>query len=224
MFGLKDAGYDRTIMYSPDGRIIQVEYAKEAVRRGSSVIAIKCKEGIVILAESRSYSKLIEANEKISQIDDNLYIAFSGLLADSRILINEARVYAQIHRMTYGEECDVETLAQHLSKIAQRITQFGGRPFGLTILLAGVNNSQPELCVLEPSGARHNAKAMAIGRNDNLYMDYLEEHYKADMTLTDCKTVAENAFLKINQDKNDYELLMMNFKSQKIEREMKSQK
>ncbi len=220
MMGLRDAGYDRTIMYSPDGRIIQVEYAKEAVRRGSSVIAIKCHEGIVLLAESRSYSRLLEANEKITKIDDNLYIAFSGLLADSKVLINEARVHAQIQKITYGEECDVESLAAHLSKIAQRITQFGGRPFGLSIIIAGVNNSKPELCIVEPSGAQHNAMAIAIGRNDTEYMSYLEEHYKADMGLADCKQLAEEAFLKTDQDKNNYALLLMDFENQKIEHEL----
>ena len=220
MFGLKDAGYDRTIMYSPDGRIIQVEYAKEAVRRGSSVIAIRCKDGIVMLAESRSYSKLLEPNEKVSQIDDNLFIAFSGLLADSRVLINEARVFAQVHKITYGEECDVDSLAGHISKIAQRITQFGGRPFGLTMVIAGVNNSKPELSVVEPSGAKHQAMAIAVGRNDNSYMEYLEEHYKPEMTLAECKTLAQNAFMKISQDKNDYEILVMSFPTQKIEREL----
>ncbi|MHA1651513.1 MAG: archaeal proteasome endopeptidase complex subunit alpha [Candidatus Helarchaeota archaeon] len=224
MFNLKDAGYDRTIMYSPDGRIIQVEYAKEAVRRGSSVIAIKCKEGIVILAESRSYSKLIEPNEKVSQIDDNLYLAFSGLLADSRVLINEARVFAQIHKITYGEECDVETLAGYLSKLAQRITQFGGRPFGLTLIIAGVNNSAPELTVIEPSGAKHNARAIAIGRNDNEIMNYLEEHYHSDLNLEDCKVLAQKAFTEIIKDKNDYDLLVMNFETQKITKQFVKQK
>lgn len=224
MFGLKDAGYDRTIMYSPDGRIIQVEYAKEAVRRGSSVIAIKCDDGIVILAESRSYSKkLIEPNEKISQIDDNLYITFSGLLADSRVLINEARVFAQVHKITYGEECDVETLAWHLSKIAQRITQFGGRPFGLTIIIAGVNNSEPKLNVVEPSGAKHQAKAIAIGRNDNAFMDYLEEHYKPNLSLDECKILAEKAFIEINKDEYTYELLIMDFNNHKIKHKLVNQ-
>ncbi|MHA1830832.1 MAG: archaeal proteasome endopeptidase complex subunit alpha, partial [Candidatus Helarchaeota archaeon] len=129
-----DSGYDRTIMYSPDGRIIQAEYAREAVRRGSTVIAIKCPDGIIILTENRSFSKLIIPNEKVAQIDDNIYIAFSGLLADSKVLIKEAQIFAQINRITYGEECDVESLAWHLSSIAQKITQFGGRPFGVAII------------------------------------------------------------------------------------------
>ncbi len=218
--GLQDAGYDRTIMYSPDGRIIQVEYAKEAVRRGSSVIAVKCDQGIIILAENRSYSKLIEPNEKISQIDDTLFMAFSGLLADYRVVIQEARVFAQIQKLTYGEECDVDALAGHLSNIAQRITQFGGRPFGLTLIIAGVNNSKPELSVVEPSGANHQAKAIAIGRNDGDYMNYLEENYNPDMTLADCRTLVEKAFATVNQEKTNYELLVMNYKDQKIEREL----
>lgn len=223
MFGLNDAGYDRTIMYSPDGRIIQVEYAREAVRRGSSVVAIRCKDGIVLLAESRSHSKLIEPNEKISQIEDNLYVTFSGLLADSRVLVNEARVYAQIHKITYGEECDVESVAWHLSKLAQRITQFGGRPFGLAIIVAGINDSKPVISVVEPGGAKYEAKAIAIGKNEGELIKYLEQHYKDDLTLDECKKLTETAFIETNADKNDYELVVMDLKNQKIERNLITQ-
>jgi 20S proteasome alpha/beta subunit len=220
MFGMGDAGYDRTIMYSPDGRIIQVEYAKEAVRRGSSVIAIKGETGIAILAESRSFSKLVEPNEKVSQLDDDLFVAFSGLLADSRVLINESRVYAQIYKITYGGACDVETLAWHLSNIAQHITQFGGRPFGLSLIIAGLNDSTPTLSVIEPSGAKYDANAIAIGKNDDELMKYLEEHYKPNMTLAECQTLVETAFEKTNQDKRNYELIIMDFKNHKIERNL----
>jgi len=218
MFNLGDAGYDRTIMYSPDGRVIQVEYAREAVRRGNSIIAIKTKEGIVMLAESRSHSKLFEPTEKISQIDDNTYATFSGLLADSRVLINEARVFVQIHKITYGEECDVETLAWHLSKIAQQITQFGGRPFGLTLVLAGISNSEPKLDVVEPSGAKFEVKAIAIGRNDDALMKHLEDNYREDMSLEETRTLAEETFAKVNTDQNNYELMVMNLQTHNIER------
>lgn len=220
MFGMKDAGYDRTIMYSPDGRIIQVEYAREAARRGSSVIAVRCNDGIVLLAESRSYSKLIEPNEKISQIEDNLYVTFSGLLADSRVLVNEARVFAQIHKITYGEECDVESVAWHLSKIAQRITQFGGRPFGLAIIIAGINNSAPIISVVEPGGAKYDAKAIAIGRSEGDIMKHLEKNYKDNLTLAECKQLVETAFMETNADKNNYEVVVMDVKNQKIERNL----
>lgn len=216
--GPGNAGYDRTIMYSPDGRIIQAEYAREAVRRGSSVIAIRCKEGIIILAENRSVSKLIEPSEKISQIDDNLYIAFSGLLSDSKVLIKEAQVFSQINRITYGEECDVESLAWRISKIAQKITQFGGRPFGVTLVIVGINNSKPEISVVEPSGAKYEAKAIAIGREDTEIMNYLEANYNPEMSLEESKNLAEQAFLKINTDHNDYEILTMNFKNHDIQR------
>ncbi|MBD3228737.1 MAG: archaeal proteasome endopeptidase complex subunit alpha [Candidatus Lokiarchaeota archaeon] len=221
MFGTPgNAGYDRTIMYSPDGRIIQAEYAREAVRRGSSVIAIKCPEGITMLAENRSVSKLIEASEKISQIDDNLYIAFSGLLSDSKVLIKEAQVFSQINRITYGEECDVESLAWRISKIAQKITQFGGRPFGVTLIIAGINNSKPEISVVEPSGAKYEAKAIAIGREDTEIMSYLESNYRPDMNLEESRKLAEEAFLKINKDHNDYEILTMDFKNQEVRKDM----
>ena len=223
MFGMRDAGYDRTIMYSPDGRIIQVEYAREAVRRGSSVIVVRCNDGIVLLAESRSHSKLLEPNEKISQIENNLYVTFSGLLADARVMVNEARVFAQIHKITYGEECDVESVAWHLSKIAQRITQFGGRPFGLAIIIAGINNSKPVISVVEPGGAKYDARAIAIGRNESEIMKHLEKHYKKNITLTECKEMVEQAFIETTSEKNNYELVVMDLKNQKIERNLMEQ-
>ncbi|GAH71927.1 unnamed protein product, partial [marine sediment metagenome] len=199
------------------------EYAREAVRRGSGVIAVRCNDGIVLLAESRSHSKLIEPNEKISQIEDNLYVAFSGLLADARVLVNESRVYAQIHKMTYGEECDVESVAWHLSKIAQRITQFGGRPFGLAIIIAGINNSEPVISVVEPGGAKYDVRAIAIGKNEGDLMKFLEENYKPTISLTECKELVESAFIKSNADKNNYELVVMDLGNQKIERTLVEQ-
>lgn len=220
MMGLRDAGYDRTIMYSPDGRIIQVEYAREAVRRGSNVLAVRCNDGIVLLAESRSHSKLIEANEKISQIEDNLYVAFSGLLADARVLVHEARVYAQIHKITYGEEADAESIAWHLSSIAQKITQFGGRPFGLAVIIAGINNSEPVISVVEPGGAKYDAKAVAIGKSESDLMNYLEEHYHLNMSLEETQALTEAAFQQINPDKNGYELVVMDLKHHRIERQL----
>lgn len=218
MFSMGDAGYDRTIMYSPDGRVIQVEYAREAVRRGNSIVAIKIKDGIIMLAESRSHSKLFEPTEKISQIDDNTYATFSGLLADSRVLINEARVFVQIHKLTYGEECDVETLAWHISKIAQQITQFGGRPFGLTLVLAGISDSEPKLDVVEPSGAKFEVKAIAIGRNDEALMKHLEDNYREDMSLEEARALAEEGFAKVNTDQSNYELMVMDLQTHNIDR------
>ncbi|MHA1311804.1 MAG: archaeal proteasome endopeptidase complex subunit alpha [Candidatus Helarchaeota archaeon] len=213
-----DSGYDRTIMYSPDGRIIQAEYAREAVRRGSTVIAIKCPDGIIILTENRSFSKLIIPNEKVAQIDDNIYIAFSGLLADSKVLIKEAQIFAQINRITYGEECDVESLAWHLSSIAQKITQFGGRPFGVAIIVAGINNSKPELSIVEPSGAKYEANAIALGNNDTEIMDYLEKHYKDNFSLDECKILLEKAFKNVKKDKIDYNFLIMDLKKHEIKK------
>ncbi len=216
MYGNFDAGYDRTIMYSPDGRIIQAEYAREAVRRGSSVIALKCNDGIVILAEKRSYSKLIEPNSKIEQIDDNLFLTFSGLIADSKVLIREAQVFSQINKITYGEECDVESLAWHLSSVAQKITQFGGRPFGVTIIIAGINNEKPELTVIEPSGAKYNAKAIAIGNSENKLMDYLEKNYTEKMTLNECKEFAMKTLSSIKKDNIQCEMLIMELNNKNI--------
>ena len=127
------AGYDRAItVFSPEGRLYQVEYAREAVRRGTTAIGIKCKDGVVLAVDRRVTSKLIEvcSVEKIFQIDDHIMAATSGLVADARVLIERARLEAQINRITYGEPITVEALAKRICDIKQVYTQHGGvRPF-----------------------------------------------------------------------------------------------
>ncbi|AEH06261.1 archaeal proteasome endopeptidase complex subunit alpha [Methanothermococcus okinawensis] len=181
------SGYDRAItVFSPEGRLYQVEYAREAVRRGTTAIGIKCKDGVILAVDRRITSKLIEvcSIEKIFQIDDHIMAATSGLVADARVLIDRARVEAQINRITYGEPITVEALAKKICDIKQAYTQHGGaRPFGLSLLIAGIDRHSSRLFETDPSGALIEYKATAIGSGRPAAMEILEEKYSEDLTL-----------------------------------------
>jgi proteasome alpha subunit len=181
-------GYDRAItVFSPDGRLFQVEYAREAVKRGATAIGIKVKEGVLLLADKRVASKLLEADtiEKIYKIDEHICAATSGLVADARVLIERARIEAQINRLTYDEPITVKELAKRVCDFKQQYTQFGGvRPFGVSLLIAGVDEV-PKLYETDPSGALLEYKATAIGMGRNTVMEYFEKEYSEDMSFDD---------------------------------------
>ncbi|HIQ39410.1 MAG TPA: archaeal proteasome endopeptidase complex subunit alpha [Methanothermococcus okinawensis] len=198
------AGYDRAItVFSPEGRLYQVEYAREAVRRGTTAIGIRCKEGVILAVDRRVTSKLIEvcSVEKIFQIDDHIMAATSGLVADARVLIDRARLEAQINRLTYDEPITVEALAKRISDIKQAYTQHGGvRPFGVSLLIAGIDRHSSRLFETDPSGALIEYKASAIGAGRSLAMDILEEKYREDMSLDEAMELAIYTLYKVSKE------------------------
>ncbi len=181
---LPSMGYDRAItVFSPDGRLFQVEYAREAVKRGTTSVGIKYKDGVLLCVDKRITSKLVEAKsiEKIFQIDDHIGVATSGLVADARVLVDRARVECQYYRVLYDEPIDVELLVKKICDYKQIYTQHGGvRPFGIALLVAGVNDA-PRLFETDPSGALIEYKATAIGAGRNTAMEIFENEYSEDM-------------------------------------------
>ncbi|MDI6888349.1 MAG: archaeal proteasome endopeptidase complex subunit alpha [Methanocellales archaeon] len=179
--------YDRAItVFSPDGRLFQVEYAREAVKRGTTAIGIKATDGVALLVDKRVTSRLLEAEsvEKIFKIDDHIGAATSGLVADARVLIDRARVEAQINRMTYNESMGVEALAKRVCDHMQTYTQYGGvRPYGTALLIAGVNDDSIRLFETDPSGTLLEYKATGIGAGRNVGMEVFEAQYRDDLDL-----------------------------------------
>ncbi len=198
-------GYDRAItVFSPDGRLFQVEYAREAVKRGTTAIGIKAKDGVVLLADKRIASRLLEMGsiEKIFLIDEHIGAATSGLVADARVLIDRGRLEAQINRILYDEPIDVATLAKRICDFKQIYTQIGGlRPFGTALLLAGVYNGRCYLFETDPSGALLEYKATAIGSGRNMVMEMLEAKYREDMTMEDAISLGLSALNKVTEGK-----------------------
>lgn len=194
---LQNAGYDRAItVFSPDGRLFQVEYAREAVKRGTTSIGIKCSEGIVLTVDKRTTSNLVEATsiEKIFKIDEHIGAATSGLVADARALVERARVEAQINKITYSEPIRVDSLSKKLCDMLQMYTQNGGvRPFGSALIIGGVYDGSCKLFETDPSGALIEYKATAIGSGRSAAMDIFEDQYKDDMNLNDAIKLALTA-------------------------------
>lgn len=194
---LQNAGYDRAItVFSPDGRLFQVEYAREAVKRGTTSIGIKCSEGIVLAVDKRTTSNLVEATsiEKIFKIDEHIGAATSGLVADARALVERARVETQINKITYSEPIRVDSLSKKLCDMLQMYTQNGGvRPFGSALIIGGVYDGSCKLFETDPSGALIEYKATAIGSGRSAAMDIFEDQYKDDMNLNDAIKLALTA-------------------------------
>jgi len=178
--------YDRAItVFSPDGRLFQVEYAREAVRRGATTAGVAYENGVVLVADRRIPNpKLAEpaSLEKIHEIDQHIGCATAGLVADARVLIDYARLAAQIHRVTYAEPISVELLVRRICDYKQQYTQFGGvRPFGTALLVGGYDEGGIRLFETEPSGSLTSFKATSTGGNKTPVMELLEQKYRPGM-------------------------------------------
>ncbi len=179
--------YDRGItIFSPDGRLYQVEYAREAVRRGSASVGIRTADGVVLAADRQARSPLIEQSsiEKIHAIDDHMGVASAGHVADARQLVDIARRQAQVNQLRYGEAIDVETLTKEITDHIQQYTQTGGaRPFGVALLVGGVLDGEPRLFETDPSGTPYEWQAVAIGGGRDDIQAHFEEEYTPEMDL-----------------------------------------
>ena len=193
-------GYDRTsTMFSPDGRLLQVEYAKKTVKQGTTAIGIVCKDGVILLADKRINEPLIVPSsvEKVFQVDEHIAATASGILSDGRILIDRARLMAQQHRVTYDGPIDTSSLVKEICDIKQSFTQFGGaRPFGVSILFAGVD-LEPELYLTDPTGIYFRYKATAIGEAETEIKEILNKEYKETMSVEDGLVLAIKALKKV---------------------------
>ena len=195
--------YDRAItVFSPDGRLFQVEYAREAVKRGTTTVGLKYKDGVVLIIDKRISSRLIEAKsiDKIFQIDHHVGCATSGLVADARVLVDRARIEAQIHKITYNEQIPVEVLVKKICDFKQNYTQYGGvRPFGTALLVAGVDQQGTHLFETDPSGALMAYKAGSIGAGRNTVLAVFEEKYEPTMTLDGAIALGMEALTKASE-------------------------
>jgi len=206
-------GYDRAItMFSPDGRLLQVEYAKKTVRQGSTAIAMVCADGILFVTDKRIIDTLVvpEAVEKIWQIDEHIGATASGILSDARVLIERAQIKAQQHRVTYDGPIDTLSITKEVCDLKQICTQSGGlRPFGVSLLIAGIEaDNIPRLFETDPTGIFFQYRATVIGEGEVEIEEILHKEYKEDITIEEGLKLSLKALSKF---------LGNNFKLERIE-------
>ncbi|MBU1202384.1 MAG: archaeal proteasome endopeptidase complex subunit alpha [Nanoarchaeota archaeon] len=201
-------GYDRAItMFSPDGRLLQVEYAKKTVKLGNTAIGMVCKDGVLLVSDKRIVDRLVvlDAIEKIFQIDDHIMATASGIISDARVLVERAQLRAQQHRVTYDTPIDVLSIIKDLCNLKQMCTQSGGlRPFGVSLLIAGIKNGTGELYETDPTGIYNQYLATGIGEGESEIKEILYKEYKENMTLEEGLKVCVNALKKfLNTEFNE---------------------
>jgi proteasome alpha subunit len=197
-------GYDRAItVFSPDGRLYQVEYAIETVRRGTIAVGIKSKDGIIIAVEEKPRKlQISETAQKIFQIDDHVGVAAAGYIPDARSQVDNARFFSQSNKLIYDQAVDVESIAKHLADQCQQFTQYAGvRPFGVALILGGVDSGGSQLYLTDPSGTYISYDAVAIGSGSDQVTDFLEKNYKPNISLEDAAALATASIYIASEEK-----------------------
>jgi len=195
-------------MFSPDGRLLQVEYAKKTVRQGSTAIGMVCKDGIVLITDKRIVDSLVvaEAVEKIWEIDDHIAATASGILSDARVLIERAQLRAQQHRVTYDSPIDILTIVKDVSNLKQFCTQSGGlRPFGVSLLIAGIDDTGAKLFETDPTGIYFQYRATVIGEGEPEIEEILKKEYREDLSLDETIKLGLRALYHVIEKEFNYD-------------------
>ncbi len=224
-------GYDRTAtMFSPDGRLLQVEYAEKTVRLGSASIGLVCSDGVLILADKRLVDELVipDSSIKIYEIDEHIIGTAAGILSDARILMEKAQVIAQQHRVTFDTTVDTETIVKEISNLKQAYTQYGGaRPFGVEVMINGINlDGSGRLYVSDVTGNYFGYKAAAIGENDDQIKALLRKQFKESMSVDQGIKLSLSIFKNVlakNFDLKRFECVFIKKETRKAKRLMGDQ-
>ncbi|MBS3073064.1 archaeal proteasome endopeptidase complex subunit alpha [Candidatus Pacearchaeota archaeon] len=218
-------GYDRAAtMFSPDGHLLQVEYAEKTVRLGSSSIGIVCTDGIAVVSDRRINDPLIvpgSAN-KVFEIDSHIVGSAAGILSDARILIDKVRILSQQHKVTYDSPIDVESVIREIANTKQMFTQYGGaRPFGVSLMVGGIDENKPQLFASDITGNYFSYTAMAIGENDEKIKEILRIKYNKNLNIEGGIKLALGIFKEIlgkNFELSRFDVAYVPTKSSKVVR------
>jgi len=196
-------GYDRAItVFSPDGRLYQVEYAIETVKRGNIALGIKTKDGIIFAADERPRKlQVVEESQKLFKIDQHIGIAAAGYIPDARSQVDNARFFSQSSKLVYDESVSIETVTKHIADQCQQYTQYAGaRPIGVALIIGGIDENGNSLFLTDPSGTYIPYNAVAIGADSDRVTEFLKKHYKPEMTLEESKMLAISSINMISSD------------------------
>lgn len=197
-------GYDRAItMFSPDGRLLQVEYAKKTVKQGSTAVGLVYDGGVLLMTDKRIVDKLIIADsvEKIFQVDDHIIATAAGILSDARVLVDRSQVQAQQHKVTYDTDIEVSNIVKDIANLKQITTQSGGlRPFGVSLLVAGIDRKGPQLFETDPTGIFFQYRASVIGEGEAEIEEMLLSDYKDGMNFDEAIRLAMRCLHKFLGD------------------------
>ena len=216
---MPNRGYDMTpTMYSPDGRIYQVEYALETVKRGTLAVGIKSKDGVIIAVEEKSRAlQVSEVTQKIFQVDEHIGAAAAGYIPDARVQVDNARYFSQSNKLTYDEPVEIETVAKHLADQNHQFTQYSGvRPFGVALIIAGVDRKGSNVFIIDPSGTFVSYSAVAIGLGADEVNDFLEKNFKEGMSLDEAASLAIAAINLKSEEKTGVEHIKMSQITEKL--------
>ena len=201
-------GYDRAItVFSPDGRLYQVEYAIETVKRGTIALGIKTKYGVIFAADERPRKlQIVEEPQKLFKIDQHIGIAAAGYIPDARSQVDDARFFSQSSKIVYDESVSVETVTKHIADQCQQYTQYAGaRPIGVSLIIGGIDENGNSLFLTDPSGTYIPYNAVAIGADSDRVTEFLKKHYKPEMTLEESKMLAIASVNMLSGDAKDSE-------------------
>ena len=196
-------GYDRAItVFSPDGRLYQVEYAIETVKRGTVALGIKTKYGIIFAADEKPRKlQIVDEPQKLFKIDQHIGIAAAGYIPDARKQVDDARFFSQSSKIVYDESVSVETVTKHIADQCQQYTQYAGaRPIGVALIIGGVDQNGNSLFLTDPSGTYIPYNAVAIGADSDRVTEFLKKHYKPEMTLEESKMLAISSINMVSND------------------------
>jgi len=201
-------GYDRTsAIFSPDGHLLQVEYAEKTVRLGSSSVGLIASDGVVIVVDKKVKDKLmiVDSSAKIFEIDSHIAATGAGILSDARVLLEKAQLMAQQHSVTYDSPVDTETLVKEIANVKQAYSQYGGaRPFGVALLFAGIDqDDKKNIYVTDVTGNYFGYKATAIGENDEKIKEILRKDYKDTLNIEGCIKLTLDIFKSLFQKNFD---------------------
>ena len=218
-------GYDRTAtMFSPEGHLLQVEYAEKTVKLGSNSVGLVCKDGVLFVADKRIRDNLIapESAVKVFEVDEHVMATAAGIASDARVLIDKARLISQQHRVSYSSPIDPVSVIQMIADTKQAYTQYGGsRPFGVAIMIAGVSKNRPHLYTSDITGNFFAYRANCIGESDERIKEELRRGFKDDMTMDDALKLVMKIFKEIldkNFEISRFDVGMISLKDAKLVR------